>query len=90
MFCNYFLPIQLSMYQIDWAIIKSIGLMSNRMTIMLWTIIHDTLRTDSSSFSKTVRTTTRTLSCQMFKSMVFYGIPRGRVDDFLVFYIDQV
>ena len=29
------------MYQIDWPIIKSVGLMSNLMAIMLWTIIHD-------------------------------------------------
>ena len=61
-------PLQLFI-QIDWAIIKSIGLMSNRMTIMFWTIIHDTLRTDSASFSNKITITT-TMSCQMFKSMI--------------------
>ena len=39
---------------------------------MLWRIIHDTLRTDSASFSNKITiTTTTTLSCQMFKSMIF-------------------
>ena len=57
---------------IHWAIIRSIGFMSNRVTIMLWTIIHNTLRTDSVSFSnKITMTSTTTLSCQMFKSVIF-------------------
>ena len=73
MLCNCLLPIQLSLSLIDWAIIRSVGLMSNRVTIMLWTIMHDTLHTDSASFSNkiTITTTATTLSCQMFKPMIF-------------------
>ena len=71
MLCTCLLPIQLCMYQIDCAIIKSIGLMSNRMIVILWTIIHDTLRTDSASFSNKVRTTPTTLGCEMLKSLIF-------------------